>query len=135
MAETKRIEQALHFSVGYLVPLGEKLDVHIYGRPVAVPLLAAGASAGTCVITEASGAFTSVQRATRPSSRRKKNVWGGHIGADFSYPICADRQRLVPPRRASCATPQASSEFQVVSNTVATKVGGVQIGGGLRVRF
>jgi hypothetical protein len=30
---------------------------------------------------------------------------------------------------------QASSEFQVVTNTVSTKVGNVQLGGGLRIRF
>jgi hypothetical protein len=30
---------------------------------------------------------------------------------------------------------EASSDFLVVSNSVTTKIGGVQFGGGLRVRF
>jgi len=30
---------------------------------------------------------------------------------------------------------EAASDFQVVNNTVNTKIGGIQFGGGLRVRF
>lgn len=129
--ETKRIEQALHFSAGFLVPLGEKLDVHIYGGPSQFRF--SQQVVGDVTISEASSAFTSVN-VTPTVVARKRNVWGGHIAADFSYPVAQIGNgsfRLAGFIRYA----QASSEFQVVSNTVSTKVGGVQMGGGLRVRF
>jgi hypothetical protein len=129
--ETKRIEQALHFSAGVLVPLGEKLDVHIYGGPTQFRF--SQQVVGSVAISEASSAFTAVN-VTPTIVARKRNVWGGHIAADFSYPVFRIGNgdfRLAGFLRYA----QASSEFQVVTNTVATKVGSVQIGGGLRVRF
>lgn len=139
VAETKRIEQALHFSAGFLIPLGEKADVHIYGGPsqfrfsqqVIGPSTPGGNDA--VAISEASGAFTAVN-VTPNIVARKKNVWGGHIAADFSYPIAQIGNgsfRL----GAFVRYAQASSEFEVVSNTVSTKVGAIQYGGGIRVRF
>lgn len=129
--ETKRIEQALHFSAGVLVPLGEKLDVHIYGGPSQFRF--SQQVVGDVVISEASSAFTSVN-VTPTIVARKKNVWGGHIAADFSYPLFQIGNgsfRL----GAFVRYAQASSEFQVVSNAVSTKVGAIQYGGGVRVRF
>jgi hypothetical protein len=129
--ETKRIEQALHFSAGALIQLGEKLDVHVYGGPSQFRF--SQQVVGNVSIAEANSAFTSVN-ATPTVVARKRNVWGGHIAADFSYPVAQIGNgsfRL----GAFIRYAQASSEFQVVSNTVSTKVGGVQMGGGLRVRF
>lgn len=129
--ETKRIEQALHFSAGVLVALGEKLDVHIYGGPSQFRF--SQQVVGDVVIAEANSAFTSVN-ATPTIVARKRNVWGGHIAADLSYPVAQIGNgsfRL----GAFVRYAQASSEFQVLNNTVSTKVGGVQMGGGLRVRF
>jgi hypothetical protein len=129
--ETKRIEQAVHFSAGALVQLTDKLDVHIYGGPSQFRF--SQQVVAEVVVTETGGAFTTVN-ATPTIVARKRNVWGGHIAADFSYPVAQIGNgsfRLAGFIRYA----QASSEFQVVSNTVSTKVGGVQMGGGLRVRF
>jgi hypothetical protein len=129
--ETKRIEQALHFSAGALIQLGEKLDVHVYGGPSQFRF--SQQVVGDVTISEAGSAFTSVN-VTPTVVARKRNVWGGHIAADFSYPVAQIGNgsfRL----GAFIRYAQASSEFQVVSNTVSTKVGGVQLGGGVRVRF
>jgi len=131
VAETKRIEQALHFSAGVLIPLGEKLDVHIYGGPSQFRF--SQQVVGEVVIQEANAAATAVN-VTPTIVARKKNVWGGHIAADFSYPLFQIGNgsfRL----GAFVRYAQASSEFQVVSNTVSTKVGAIQYGGGIRVRF
>jgi hypothetical protein len=129
--ETKRIEQALHFSAGALIQLTEKLDVHVYGGPSQFRF--SQQVVGEVVITEAGGTFTAVN-ATPTIVARKRNVWGGHIGADFSYPV-AQIGNGTFRLGAFLRYAQASSEFQVVSNTVSTKVGGVQMGGGVRVRF
>ena len=129
--ETKRIEQALHFSAGALIPLGEKLDVHVYGGPSQFRF--SQQVVGEVVVTEAGGAFTSVN-VTPTIVARKRNTWGGHIGADLSYPV-AQIGNGTFRLGAFIRYAQASSEFEVVSNTVSTKVGGVQMGGGIRVRF
>lgn len=129
--DMKRTEQALHVSLGYRVALGEKLDLHIYAGPSQFRFTQDVINA--VVITEAGGAFTTVN-ATNESTTRKANAWGGHVGADVSYPVYQSGNtsfRLGGYVRYA----EASSEFLVVSNSVSTKVGGVQIGGGLRVRF
>ena len=126
-----RTEQALHISVGYLVSIGEKLDLHITAGPSQFRF--SQQVPGKVTITEASGTFTSVN-ATVVSETRKANAWGGHVAADFSYPVFesdATSFRL----GAFVRYAQASSEFQVVTNTATTKLGGMQYGGGLRFRF
>lgn len=133
VAETKRIEQALHFSAGVLVPLGEKFDVHLYGGPSQFRFSQQVATVAAANITEANGQFTAVN-VSPVIVARKKNSWGGHIAADFSYQVAQIGNgsfRL----GAFVRYAQASSEFDVVSNTVSTKVGAIQYGGGLRVRF
>ncbi len=129
--DMKRTEQALHLSLGYRVALGEKLDVHIYAGPSQFRFVQDVVN--DVVITEAGGAFTTVN-ATYETTKRKANAWGGHVGADLSYPFYQSGStsfRLGGYVRYA----EASSEFLVVSNSVSTKVGGIQIGGGLRVRF
>lgn len=129
--DLKRSEQALHVSLGYRVPLGEKFDVHVYAGPSQFRF--SQEVVGRAIITEAGGAFTSVN-VVYEQDRRKKNAWGGHIGADLSYAIyqmgTTDFRLGGYLRYAG-----ASSEFPVITNTVSTKLGGVQIGAGLRVRF
>jgi hypothetical protein len=131
VADMKRTEQALHVSLGYRLALGEKLDVQIYAGPSQFRFTQDVVNA--VVISETGGAFTTVN-ATNEVTTRKANSWGGHVGADVSYPVYqsgATSFRLGGYVRYA----EASSEFLVVSNSVSTKVGGVQIGGGLRVRF
>ena len=126
-----RTEQALHLSVGYVLLLGEKLDVHITAGPSQFRF--AQQVPGSVTIAETGSALTSVL-ATVAVEQRKRNAWGGHVGADFSYPVFetgATTFRLGAYMRYAAA----SSDFPVVTNTVTTKLGGVQIGAGVRVRF
>ena len=126
-----RTEQALHLSLGYVVALGEKLDLHLTAGPSQFRF--AQQVPGSVTIAETGSSFATVQ-ATVATEQRKRNTWGGHVGADLSYPVFesgAASFRLGGFVRYAAA----SSEFQVVTNTVTTKLGGVQIGGGVRVRF
>jgi hypothetical protein len=126
-----RTEQALHISVGYLVSVGEKLDLHITAGPSQFRL--AQQVPGSVSIAETSGAFTTVQ-ATVAIENRKRNAWGGHVAADLSYPIF-ESDTTTFRLGAFVRYAEAASEFRVISNPVNTKIGGVQFGGGVRVRF
>jgi hypothetical protein len=129
--DMKRTEQALHLSLGYRLALGDKLDVQIYGGPSQFRFTQDVVN--SVVISEAGSSFTTVN-VTNQSTTRKANSWGGHVGADVSYPVY--RSGTTSFRLGGYVRyAEASSEFLVVSNTVSTKVGGVQFGGGLRVRF
>ena len=131
VADLKRSEQALHLSVGYRLPINDRFDVHFFAGPSQFRF--SQEVVGQAVVTEVGGAFTSVNVAYE-TARRKRNAWGAHVGADASYALYQSGDtsfRLGAYVRYA----GASSEFQVVSNTVETKLGGVQIGTGLRVRF
>jgi hypothetical protein len=132
VGDLKRTEQALHLSVGYRVPLGEKLDLHVYAGPSQFRF--GQEVIGRAIISEVGGTFSSVN-VTYEQDRRKKNAWGGHVGADLSYSIFqtgATTFRLGGYVRYA----GAKSDFPVLTNTtVSTDLGGVQIGAGLRVRF
>ncbi len=131
VADQKRTEQALHLSVGYIFALTEQLDLHIYGGPSQFRFTQEVVSGVS--ITEAGGALTSVT-ATSTTAVRKDNSWGGHIGADLSYPLF-ESENAVFRLGGYVRYAGAASEFTVVSNSASTKLGGVQMGAGLRVRF
>lgn len=125
--DLKRTEQALHLSLGYRVPLGEKFDVHLYGGPSQFRYTQE--VVGEVIITDA-GSFV----ANYETARRKKNAWGGHVGADLSYALY--RAGTTSFRLGGFVRyAGAKSDVRVVTNSVSTDLGGIQIGGGLRVRF
>lgn len=131
LSDLTRTEQALHISVGYLVKVGEKLDLHITAGPSQFRF--AQQVPGSVTITETGSSFTTVN-ATVAIEQRKRNAWGGHVGADLSYPIYeagATQLRLGGYVRYA----EASSSFVVVTNTASTKIGGIQYGAGVRIRF
>jgi hypothetical protein len=126
--EAERIEKAFHLSAGYLVPLGTKFDVHVFAGPSKFRFEQDVVDSVT--VSDTGGTFS----ATPNVVTRKKSTWGGHFGADVSYPIY---QSLATSVRlgAFLRYAKASSEMPVVSNTIDTDVGGVQYGGGIRFRF
>ncbi|MEZ5294567.1 MAG: hypothetical protein R2745_26035 [Vicinamibacterales bacterium] len=129
--DLKRTEQALHLSLGYRLGLTDKLDVQFLAGPSQFRFTQEVVSGVD--FTEAGGAFTAVNL-TSQTQVRKHNAWGGHVGADVSYQIAqsgTSNFRLGAYVRYA----EAASEFQVISQTAKTKVGGIQFGGGLRVRF
>jgi hypothetical protein len=133
--DMKRTETGLHFSVGYRIPLGERLDVQLFAGPsqfrfsqevVTVP------DPPASPVTETANLATVTPNLV--TAKRKKNAWGGHVGGDVSYAVYqSDTTSFRLGAYARYA--EASSEFQVVTNSVATKIGGIQFGAGLRVRF
>lgn len=131
VADLKRSEQALHLSVGYRFPVTPAFDIHVFGGPSQFRFSQEVVSALS--IAESGTGFTTVS-ATASTAERKKNAWGGHVGVDMSYALWQEGHtsfRLGAYVRYA----EAASDFQVVSSTVNTKVGGTQFGAGLRVRF
>ncbi len=123
-----RTEQALHISLGYLVPLGERFDLHLTAGPSSFRFdqqVPAGVT-----IAETGATFTS----TVVVENREDSAWGGHVGADFSYAV-VEGDAATLRLGAFVRYAAAASDFLVVSNTASTKLGGVQFGAGLRVRF
>lgn len=132
VSDLKRSEQALHLSVGYRLGLTDKLDLQILAGPSQFRF--SQEVVGEVIITETGSSFAAVN-ATYEQLRRKKNAWGGHVGGDLSY---AFYQSDMTSFRlgAYVRYAGASSEFEVIrGTTVSTKLGGIQFGGGLRVRF
>lgn len=135
VADLKRSEQGLHLSLGYRIPLGDKLDLQILAGPSQFRFsqeVATLPAAPRLAVTE--GAGNTTVTANLETVRRKKNAWGGHVGGDLSY---AFYQNDTTSFRlgAYVRYAEAASDFQVVNNTVNTKIGGIQFGGGLRIRF
>lgn len=126
VADLKRTEQALHLSVGYILPISDRLDVHVFAGPSQFRFTQQVVG-GVSVAETANLATPNVATTV---ATRKDNSWGAHVGADLSYALTGNFRLGGYVRYAG-----AASEFQVVSNTVSTKIGGVQIGAGLRVRF
>lgn len=131
VADLKRSEQALHLSVGYRFPITDAFDIHVYGGPSQFRFSQEVVS--DVAITESGTGFTTVTAAAT-TAERKKNAWGGHVGADAAYRFYQSGNTSFGIG-AYVRYAEASSDFLVVSNTVTTKIGGTQFGAGLRVRF
>lgn len=131
VTDLKRTEQALHLSLGYRFALTPAFDVHVFGGPSQFRFTQDVVN--NVSIAESGTGFTTVS-ATPSTDTRRANAWGGHVGVDASYALWQDGNtsfRLGAYVRYA----EAASEFQVVTNSVNTKIGGTQFGAGLRVRF
>ena len=131
VADLKRSEQALHLSVGYVTTLADKVALHVYAGPSQFRFSQDVPASVT--IGETGGSFTTVQ-ATTAVATRKDTSWGGHVGLDMSYALFQSGATTFG-LGGFVRYAQAASEFQVVTNSAKTKIGGVQMGVGLRVRF
>lgn len=127
----ERSESALHLSFGYMVPLNDKIDVHIFGGPSFFWL--SQDVVADVQIGEAGAPFTSVVVSPVVTEREEKPV-GGHIGADFTYRFY-ETGRMKLGAGAFLRYAGASADLVVVDQTVSSDVGGFQFGFGLRTRF
>jgi hypothetical protein len=135
VADLKRTEQALHLSVGYRYALTEAVDIHVFGGPSQFRFsqeVATFPDPPNPPVSESANFATVTPNLL--TAERKKNAWGGHIGLDLSYALYQEGTTSFRIG-AYVRYAEAASEFQVVTNTANTKVGGTQFGGGLRVRF
>lgn len=126
-----RDEAGTHLLIGWTLPINDKLDVMIVGGPSFFRLHQEVISSVNAAETGAP--FTTV--IVEPViTERKESAWGANIGADISYMLVAQgRTRIGAGATIRYASAQAS--LQLSSETQDTKVGGFQVGGGLRVRF
>jgi hypothetical protein len=127
-----RKESAAHLVIGWMVPIGQKFDVMLFGGPSFFRLNQDSIS--EIVISEPGGAFTTVTAAPQ-KTERAKSVTGFNVGADATYILWSnDSIRL--GAGGFVRFTQASTDIEMLSgNAVPTDVGGIQFGFGARVRF
>jgi len=127
----ERHEHAVHLQFGYMVPVNEKIDVHIYAGPsffnISQDVLTSVA------IGESGFPFGSV--VTQPVvERHKDSPVGGHIGADVTYRLY-NFKMLKLGAGGFLRYTGASTSFEMLETDIDSDVGGFQAGIGLRVRF
>ncbi|MBY0494620.1 MAG: hypothetical protein K2Y23_10425 [Cyanobacteria bacterium] len=127
-----RKEQATHLQIGWVIPIGSKFDVMVYGGPSFFRLTQEAVS--EVRIGEEGGAFTTV--VTTPTiTERKKSQTGYNAGMDATYIVWSNDSVRVGAGGFVRFT-QADMNVEMLSGTgVPTKVGGVQFGFGGRLRF
>jgi hypothetical protein len=126
-SDLERVETGVHFTIGYLLPITDKLDLHIYGGPTLFNVSQEVVSGVT--VTEANPQFTAVNAAPTVS-KQEESAWGPNLGFDLSYLITRSFGLGGYMRYAA-----ASADIPVMANTVETDLGGFQVGAGVRFRF
>lgn len=130
-ASLERKESAVHAQVGWMVPIGAKLDVLIFGGPSFFRLQQEVISSVT--VTEKGAPYTEVAvSGTRET--RKKSATGYNVGADVTYLVWQnDSVRLGAGAFVRYAT--AETTVLMLQTEQPTTVGGIQFGFGGRIRF
>jgi len=129
--ELDRTERAIHLQIGYMVPLNERLSVHVTAGPSFFRLRQDVVTDVT--FTEAGFPFTNVNPAPVVSERSDSAV-GANIGVDVAYQLY-ETTNLKLGGGMFLRYSGASAKVTVLQNTVDSDVGGLQIGFGARVRF
>jgi hypothetical protein len=126
-SELERKEQAIHYSLGFLMPLSERADLHLYGGPS--QFLFSQQVVEAVTITE--NPFTVTPNAP---AERNGTSWGAHAAADLSFLLW---EGLTSNARLGLFARYAgsASEFRAIDEDVDSNLGGLQFGGGLRFRF
>lgn len=130
--ELERKEQATHLQIGWVVPIGGKFDIMLFGGPSFFRLAQDTVSEVTFV--EQGGAFTTVA-AREERTTRKKSQTGYNAGLDATYIVWSNDSVRVGAGGFVRFT-QADIDVEMLSGAgVPTKAGGVQFGFGARLRF
>ena len=130
--DLERSERAIHLQFGYMLPLNDKLTLHVFGGPSFFKLTQD--VVGDIAFTEQPPAFTSVT-ATPTIDERSKSVTGGHIGGDVSY-VLYDTGTAKIGGGFFMRYAGATAGVPVLGTTeIESDLGGLQFGFGLRVRF
>jgi hypothetical protein len=125
-----RRENAVHLTFGWVVPIDEKLDVHVTAGPTFFRLRQDVVSEVT--IAE-SGDFAAPVVGGEVTEQRK-SVTGFNIGADVSYILWQNDDMRIGAGGFLRYT-SAEADIPMLANEVSTNVGGMQFGFGARVRF
>jgi hypothetical protein len=123
-----RKEQAMHLTIGWVMPFGPKFDVLVSGGPSFFRV--EQESVSDVSIGESASSFT-----TRPTlTAFKKSKTGFNVGADATYILWQnDSVRLGAGGFVRFA--KAEVNLPMLSTEQPTELGGVQFGFGARVRF
>ena len=122
-------ERATHIQIAWVFPIGddERMDLTISGGPsffsVTRDVL------GNFTVTETAPPFSEVL----VDVERRENTssgWGGHVGADVTYMVTSVFGLGGFVRFAT-----GSVDIPIATDPVPVDVGGVQTGGGIRIRF
>lgn len=130
--DLNRVERAVHLQFGYMLPLNERISVHVFAGPSFFRLTQD--VVGDVTFTEQPPAFTTVT-GTASVLERKKSRTGANIGADVSYmfltegDVKAGGGIFVRYSGTTAAVPVLGDA------TIESDLGGLQIGFGARVRF
>lgn len=130
VGDLKRTERAVHLQVGYMVPLSDRIHVHVLLGPSFFKLKQDVVS--EIAIAE-QGDFTTVT-ATPTVAERSDSSTGFNIGVDLGFTI-AETASAKFGAGMFIRYAGASADVQVLSNTVDSDVGGLQVGFGGRIRF
>ncbi|MGE5246412.1 MAG: hypothetical protein ACM3SQ_19480 [Betaproteobacteria bacterium] len=114
----KHSEFGTHIQALYYFPVGEKLDLAIYGGPSIVHL-----SQDIPTATVPAG----TQNTNVSVSKAKGTAAGGNVGAEISYMLTSRYGAGFYMRYAGGSVDLPTAK--------GVKVGGFQVGGGIRVRF
>ena len=128
----KHTERSISFFAAWVIPTEGQLDVSIFAGPSFVTVNQAipnNISANN--ISEIDETFNSVTLQSVGSTALSKTAFGFILGADVTY-MFAERFGAGSTIRYNRATADLSTSD---GRTISVGLGGLQIGGGLRVRF
>lgn len=131
VGDLKRSERAIHVQFGYMVPLSDRLNVHIMLGPSFFKVKQNVVSA--IAVAEQGGAFTAVT-VTPTITERSDSPVGFNVGVDLGFQLY-ETQGVKLGAGILIRYAGASSDIQVLSNTVDSDLGGLQVGFGGRLRF
>jgi hypothetical protein len=133
--DLKRTERAVHLQVGYMLPLNERLSVHLTGGPSFFRLTQDVIVVDADSFAESGGTVTF----NRETADRSGTAVGFNIGGDVNY-LFYQTGSIRAGVGAFLRYTGATVDIRVIDDAagvseVGSDVGGIQIGFGARVRF
>jgi hypothetical protein len=126
-----RRENAVHLSLGWIVPITSKLDVLVSGGPSFFRLSQDVVSEVT--VAERGGAFTELVVAPTVGEQ-KRSVTGYNVSADATY-IFWQNDSVRLGAGGFFRYTEAKTDVRLLVSDFDTTVGGMQFGFGARIRF
>lgn len=123
----RREDRAIHISAMWLLPVTEQFQMSVFGGPTWFQVKHQAIQSATF---DESYPFDTVTLDEVTLEERKGNRWGYHAGVDASY-FFSEYVGVQGLARYSKATVTVGPD----DNESSVEAGGLQIGGGLRVRF
>jgi hypothetical protein len=130
VSDLNRTEQAFHIQFGYMLPLSDRMDVHLFFGPSFFRLK-------QDVVSDVSFTETGNNATVNGSAvveERSDSAAGANVGVDVAYKLYENINWKVGAGMFVRYS-GASGKITVLQNTLDSDVGGLQIGFGARLRF